>query len=142
MLPSPPPPPQAARQRAHASAARKRGTADIRYEMGPPARPHLRLCNQSRFSRQVLRPCVAASRIRSLGRISRLVTSPFGSPGAEFVHVVVPAARRRAPKSVPGYRSPVTSSRTRSLTGRSPKLYDRSTHVDVPVAGLYVTSTM
>src|SRR5215204_6944188 len=74
--------------------------------------------------------------------ISRLVTSTFGSPGAEFVHVVVPAARRRAPKSVPAYRSPVTSSRTRSLTGRSPKLYDLSTHVDVPVPGLYVTSTM
>src|SRR5919201_1444143 len=44
------------------------------------------------------------------------------------------------PKSDAAYRFPVTSSRTRSVTGRSPKSYERSIQVDVPVPGLYVTS--
>src|SRR6266545_571298 len=61
-------------------------------------------------------------------------------PAAAPVQVVVPAASRSTPKSVAAYRSPVTSSRTRSLIGMSFRSYDRSTQVDVPVAGLYMTS--
>src|SRR5688572_32622699 len=66
------------------------------------AAPHqaLSTADQSRFSLHVLRPCVAAYRIRSSATTSRLATSTFGRPGAEFVHVVVPSARRSTPKSV------------------------------------------
>src|SRR6476646_9550849 len=52
-------------------------------------------------------------------------------PAAATVQVVEPLASFMTPKSVPAYRSPVRSSRTRSVTGRSARLYDLSTHVAV-----------
>ena len=60
----------------------------------------------------------------------------WACPARPAVQVVVPAASRSTPKSVAAYRSPVASSRTSSVTGWSPKSYDRSTQVEVPVAGL------
>src|SRR6266516_1166701 len=70
----------------------------------------------------------------------RPATSTFGIPGAASTQCVVPAGSIETPKSDAAYTSPVTSSSATSLAGRSPQSYERSVQVEVPNAGLYVTS--
>ena len=62
--------------------------------------------------------------------------STIGSPLPATVHEVEPAASRSTPKSDAAYRSPVGSSRTRSVIGRSARSWLRSVHVAVPATGL------
>src|SRR4029453_5932966 len=96
-------------------------------------------------STQALRPCVAAYSLRAPGTMVSPATSTFGrpSPAATQLPAALPLGGLIPPKSVDAYRSPVTSSRTRSVAGRSPigpVPPSRFVHVAVPAAGLYRTS--
>src|SRR4029450_1645634 len=94
-------------------------------------------------SAQALRPCVAAYSLRAPGTIVSPATSTFGNPPPAAVQLPLPLASRVTPKSVEAERSPVMSSRTRSVVGRSPigpTPPSRFVQVAVHAPGLYVTS--
>ena len=54
-------------------------------------------------------------------------------PGAASTQFAVPAGSVSTPKSFAAYNAPVASSRTRSVTGRSPISYERSAQVELNV---------
>src|SRR5207248_1011238 len=95
-------------------------------------------------STQALRPCVAAYRRRCSGTIVNPGTSTIGKPLPASAQVVVPDGSIITPKSDAAYRSPLTSSRTSAVIGKSGRLLLRSTHVaavhPVPSGGVQVTS--
>src|SRR4029077_20462924 len=74
----------------------------------------------------------------------RPATSTLGRPAPAAFHVVEPLSSAITPKSEDAYRSPVTSSRAMSVTGRSwsapAPVPSSEVHVAEAPDGLYVTS--
>src|SRR3954468_11810415 len=77
--------------------------------------------------------------MREFGTMVRPETATIGIPVPADVHDVVAFGSTITVKSEPAYRSPVTSSRTRAVIGKSGRAKLRSTHVAAP-APLHVTS--